>query len=373
MSYLLCAIRPFIKDFSCQALTVLNRQRNRFDKLPLESKEIEDPSEPELGRLQRAFIWFEISRRMISGFDNTAKCREVLSNMIGFHVPMTVAEICEFNTVQEYLERLVDEVFSKIERFVEVRAKEDEMAAAMMTLLETATSSEEAKESNLKEEGEASCSSPSFPPWDLYGGNSRIFQAYKSTAAFLVGLGLPFCRVFLFEMSLEQQMVVVRLAMSKKRFLNMRVITFFTILMFVLGPGLDGAALKKIETNCHTECLYRDRPLLSSEPEFMVQQARAYESRQAGCCFWSEDRLEAKGCDEVFCPDINRISFLLADKWAQFETMPIDVGHSFSRSLHPLVFEDEEGFRKYVMNNDYASSKVIYEFKDRINRTDSIR
>ena len=371
MLHLLRIIQSFVKDFTSQALIILDHHSNQSDNLPSKNKEIEDLSESELGRVQRAFIWFEIYRRILGGFDNRPKDDESLCTLISFHIPMTGAEISELYTVQEYLERLVEEVFYKIEQFAEVRAKEDKEAAAILTF------SEELEEDSLTRVERDFRSSPGFPePYvsvgDMFWNKSRISQSYKGSAAFLVELGLPFCRKFLFEMSLQQQMTAVRLALPHHRILSLRSMTLYNILSLVLGTGFNGAVSRKIEPNCHTECLYRDRAYLTSEPWDMFQLAQAYESRQAGCCFWSENRLRAKGFDPESHPNVIALSLLFAEKLNQFKTAPITFDYNAPHSLQPTLFEDDAGFRRYVTDCDYESNEVAYKFESRIERADSI-
>lgn len=374
--HLLNAIKPFIEDFSVQALGFLEHQINGFEQLPEKKKEMENLSESELGRLQRGFIWFEIYRRIFGGFDNRPKDDESLSNLLSFHIPMTGAEISELYTVQEYLERLMEEAFFKIERFADARAKEDELAATIVALLEAATSSEEPREDDLTQIEKGFCARflqhLDLSVGDIFHNKSRISQAYKGIAAFLVELGLPFCRKFLFEMSLQQQMTAVRLALSHHRILNLRSITLYNVFSLVLALGMNGEESRKTDSNCHTECLYRDRAYLTSEPWAMFRLVQAYETRQGGCCFWGENRLKAKGFDPESRPDIGLLPLAFAAKLAHFKTVPIAIDGSTLCSSQPALFEDEAGFRKFVIDCDYASDEVVYRFENVIERADSI-
>ena len=196
LSRLWNVIDYFVTEYSSQALS---KWQHFVDvqkiKKPVGNERIsghgQNLSKIEYGRLQRAFCYFELYRRLFGG-ENYLLWRSgdwggVHKQQRSFVSRLTRSEICELQSVYEYLVARLENIFDNMENFMisrfEVAAKQDDESLGSYIPV------------NLM---------------DLYGLNlfhSMHKSDQKAVIAFMVELGLPFLRQF-FQKSIEKQTAI---------------------------------------------------------------------------------------------------------------------------------------------------------------------
>ena len=186
----------FITEYSLQTLS---KWQHFVDgqklKKPVGNERIsghgQNLSKTEYGRLQRAFCYFELYRRLFGG-ENYLLWRSgdwggVHEQQRSFVSRLTRSEICELQSVYEYLVARLEDTFDNMEDF-------------MISRFEDAA----------KQDDESLGSYIPVNSMDLYGLNlfhSMHKSDQKAVIAFMVELGLPFLRQFL-QRSIEKQTAI---------------------------------------------------------------------------------------------------------------------------------------------------------------------
>ena len=121
----------FIKDYSKQALAQLRGEGSECwsaDEPSEETSGLDNIDEDEYGRLQRAFVWFELWRRLFGGYDDYKWRKRRHWEHCAFQISMSPIEIAELWSVYEYLIDRMDYVLETVDRYLIFRFLERECA-----------------------------------------------------------------------------------------------------------------------------------------------------------------------------------------------------------------------------------------------------
>ena len=280
--YSLCRLQRlldcFIGDFASDTLTILQETKSNNSTQPSLQPRL---SSSEYSRLQRAFLHFELYRRIFGGLENVAYrvtgLAEVRAEHLFFLTVLKMYELGELLTVNEYLIRRMEIVFDNTESLV-------------ISLLRKAAlrDGEEILGSRMTVED---------LEWfglGIYDQNNKHTQ--QEVIAYFVELGLPFCRRF-FSMDVESQM-------------NMVVSFWFAR----CSPSLSSVSRHYGETPLEPEelrslaehNLSNDTPsnwlesgTPARKPAISGWQEKDYNLRQTGYYIWDESRAPPEYWDNI--------------------------------------------------------------------------
>ena len=218
MSARLCRVGTlidfFIHDYASQALAYLYRQRDDQASASASASaqhvsKRPDLSENEYGRLQRAFLTFELYRRCFDSFDEYG-WRQDSSEFYSSYVYVThIHEFGELWSVSEYLAVRMHRASEKMKEAAICRLHKTKAAAAeaetnVQEKIEK-TEKEKAKKNDKAESNHYPSSNSGYNIDDLPDMKQSIELDLRGKLTFLVELGLPFCKRFLFHMDIKKQ------------------------------------------------------------------------------------------------------------------------------------------------------------------------
>ena len=282
--YSLCRLQRllehFIDDFKAVTLKKLKETKSKVGIRPSSHERL---SFMEYSRLQRAFLHFELYRRIYGGFESHVWAKRGLGRVYAEHsyfaTNLNDCEIGELLAVQEYLVRRMESVFDNSEKWI------------MSRILEAAGRRD-------KEQGQISCIEHlELHGLGIYDCNHKGTQ--QSIGDHLIGLGLPFCKRF-FSMSVEDQTRVILLF----RFSPCTPSLSSVILDKKTGSpepaGSQWLAEHGSSQNMPPSWLEASSP--SKRPKSSTYRDQDYGFRQTGYYFWDNARATPEYWESVKLP-----------------------------------------------------------------------